>query len=342
MRPEVRRDEGLARLEEGIDLERRVRPGDARRYEHVGQGDVKGDLFRRDLLDEDDPFGRSERRRPGARLVMLGLDPADDEQDGRRSDPGEGVDEERDPLVGLEVPRVEDDLSSVRRDFRSLRGDRRGGGRIRLEVVEVDEVLEEDGLPAEAQPGDIIEEVAADDDDGLGIPQDEFLEALEGALQRPGLRETEVLELLGQARVHVVEMRDAEELPQKSADPGRLLVRKDEVGPVRDDPPQGGERQERVERGFDERRPDLDFPDAEKVRAAADRKAGKVHVLPDRVRGERHGVPEVGQGLEPEINADGGAARLEKRLGSEHQDLHAGALSRRGPGARRRRRGRPG
>ena len=36
-----------------------------------------------------------------------------------------------------------------------------------LEVVEIDEVLEEDGLPAETEPGDIIEEVAADDDDGL-------------------------------------------------------------------------------------------------------------------------------------------------------------------------------
>ena len=59
------------------------------------------------------------------------------------------------------------------------------------------------------------------------------------ALQRLRLGKIEVVELLGQARVHVVEMGDAEELAEERADPGRFLVGEDEVGAVLDDPPQG-------------------------------------------------------------------------------------------------------
>ena len=53
------------------------------------------------------------------------------------------------------------------------------------------------------------------------------------------------------------------------------------------------------------------------------RQVGDVHVPSDGIGDQIDLVPQFGQSLEPVVFAERGAARLEERLGREHQDAHS-------------------
>ena len=131
-----------------------------------------------------------------------------------------------------------------------------------------------------------------------------------------------VRELLRQARVHVVEMRDAQHGRQKHADEPSFFVRVDRVVALGERAPSRRQRHHRIERNLGERRPDLHTGDERRARAAEDAESGHRHIVAERVGDEVDVVTELGERADAVELAERCAAGLEKRLGRDHQQAH--------------------
>ena len=90
----------------------------------------------------------------------------------------------------------------------------------------------------------MILQVLADRDDDVGAVDGGILHLLKYPAEHTASREAEVRELLGQARMHVVEVRHAERARQQHADDASLFVRMHEVVllPARLPPGRDGEK----------------------------------------------------------------------------------------------------
>jgi hypothetical protein len=121
-------------------------------------------------------------------------------------------------------------------------------------------------------------------------------------------------------------MRCTGDFSEGSAEPARFLMGEYDVGAALGEFPDGPDEEAYIERKLDERRPDLDLPEAEKVGDPADREIFKFDIFAERIRHQVRSVPEVGEGLDPEIDADRSATGLEKRLGGQHEDFHGGLV----------------
>ena len=120
---------------------------------------------------------------------------------------GEGVEQQLDPLVGLEVAGVEDDRPGAEGQL-APQGVH-GLGRRRRPRVHERRVLDlEDGHLRRAGPHP-VRQAGADGHRGGGVPQRVALERLGQPEERPAGREAGVAELVGDRRVHVHDERDA-------------------------------------------------------------------------------------------------------------------------------------
>ena len=122
--------------------------------------------------------------------------------------------------------------------------------------------------------------------------------------------------------MHVVDVRDTQQRRQRGADQPSLFVGVDRVVAAGQHPAQHGERQQRVERNLGQRGPHVHPAHKRRPQAAEDAQSGQGHVCAERVGDEIDLVPERRQRADTMKLAEGSAARLEKRLGRDHQDAH--------------------
>ena len=123
--------------------------------------------------------------------------------------------------------------------------------------------------------------------------------------------------------MHVVQVRDAEQRRQHDADEAAFLVRVDRVVPAGERAAQRRERQQRIERQLGERGTDLHLADERRPQRSEHAQARHHDVLPERIGDEIDLVPEIGERADAVELAERRAARLEERLGRDHQDAHA-------------------
>ena len=155
------------------------------------------------------------------------------------------------------------------------------------------------------------------------------LHPAERRAQEPRAAEREVRQLLGQARVHVVEVRHADHPRQDDTDKTTFFVRVDEVVAVREHTTHCGERQHDVERDLRHGRTDSDVGHKWRAEASEDTQSRQRHVAAEWIGDEVNRMAEIQKRTDPVVLAERRPPRLEKRLGGKHQDFHA-----RGPGNR--------
>jgi hypothetical protein len=145
---------------------------------------------------------------------------------------------------------------------------------------------------------------------------------VEERAEHPRAAVLEVAQLLREARVHVVEVRDAQPLRQPHADQAHLLVRVDGVVAFAPRAAGDGDEHQTVEQDLGDRRADAHPGDEGGPPGPEDAEVGDVHVPADGISDQVDVVPQLGQGLEAVILAEGSAAGLEERLRRQHQDAH--------------------
>jgi hypothetical protein len=117
-------------------------------------------------------------------------------------------------------------------------------------------------------------------------------------------------------------VRHAPQLREHGADEAAFLVGVDRIVPAGERAPDRGQRQQRVERNLRERRPDLHVPYERRPQAAEDAQPRHRHGLAERIGHEVDLVAERGERADAMELAERRAARLEERLGRDHQDAH--------------------
>ncbi len=120
--------------------------------------------------------------------------------------------------------------------------------------------------------------------------------------------------------MHVVEVRHAQQRRKHDADDAALFVRMNRVVPRRQRPADRGEREQRVEHDLRARRTDPHAAKKRRLEAPKQSQPGHRHGLPERIRHEIHLVTELGERADTVELAERGAARLEERLGRDHQN----------------------
>ncbi len=143
----------------------------------------------------------------------------------------------------------------------------------------------------------------------------------ERAPQQPVSGEPEVRQLLGEARVHVVQVRDAEPSRQPDAEQPGLLVRMDRIVLPPPRLPERGHDQVAVEQDLGPGRPDGHARQPRRTAGPDDAQIRQRHVRTKRVRDEVHKMPQLYQRLDPVVLAEGRAAGLEEGLRRQHQYL---------------------
>ncbi len=316
MRGDAGRDERLARGEVREDLEGRVLALRARRGEDVRHREEGRQLGGRALPGEDRALAHSA----GAGFRLHAGDfrgRAAHQQKLDVGHEGEGVEQQLDPLVGLEVPGVEDDRPGAESQ---LAAELRDGLRWRrASRVHQRRILDlEDGHLRRTGPHP-VGQAGADGHRDDGVPQRVALEGLGHPEERPAGREARVAELVGDRRVHVHDERDTEEARERRDEVRRLLDRVDDIVAAEAQSPGGLEDEGHVEGHLGERRPGLHAPDREpqaaQVPDALDRRR-----LPPRERQQVHLVPERDQGPRHVQHGERRAPHLEERLGGEEED----------------------
>jgi hypothetical protein len=164
--------------------------------------------------------------------------------------------------------------------------------------------------------------VRADDDHHPRSADHEALHPREGAAQRARLTEREVRELLRQAGVHVVQVRDAEHARDQHADEAAFFVRVHGVVPIGERTPQGREREREIERDFRERRSNPDLVDEGRAQTPEHPEARQRDVPAEWIRHEIDCMAELEQRTDAMVLAERRAPGLEERLRRDHQDFH--------------------
>ena len=139
--------------------------------------------------------------------------------------------------------------------------------------------------------------------------------------------EREVRELLRQARVHVVEVRHPQQRGEHDADEPAFFVRVDGVVAPGEGAPERGQR--RAARRAGASRATARSSRGARTAAAAQRntrRPGIVDVLAERIGDEIDLMAERGQRADAMKLAERRAARLEERLGRDHQNAHGAVI----------------
>ena len=148
------------------------------------------------------------------------------------------------------------------------------------------------------------------------------LEPLNARHEQPRPAELEIRQLLRQARMHVVEMRDPQQPRQHDADGPALLVRVDVVVvPLAGR--RGGPSPRAAGRAGPSRATGRSARAARRAAASAMQpQARHRHVPSERVRHEIDRVAELDQRADTVVLAERRAPGLEERLRGNHQDAH--------------------
>ena len=225
---EIGGDDRPPRAQIRVDLERRIGAGDARRHQDVARLDEMRHLGRRSLPREDQRrAGLAGPRRQLRDLLGRAAHHQHGDVGHARLEPDARVEQQVQPLVLLERPGVEHHRLRRRQAPGRADGVATRPGR-RVDVAAHD-VLDQHGAVADAHLVHRVLQFLADRDDHLRAAHHVALGLLEPPAQRPRTREAEVPELLRQARVHVVQVRNAEAAPEPDAEHAHLLVRVDGV-----------------------------------------------------------------------------------------------------------------
>jgi hypothetical protein len=110
---------------------------------------------------------------------------------------------------------------------------------------------------------------------------------------------------------------------QQDADEPAFFVRVDRIVPLAERAPYRRHREENVERHLRERRADAHAIQERRTHRSEHTKSGHRHVLPERISDEIDRVTERCQRANAVKLAERRPARLEERLGRNHQDAHA-------------------
>jgi hypothetical protein len=151
---------------------------------------------------------------------------------------------------------------------------------------------------------------------------DEALQRAEDRFHHPRAAVGEIGELLRQARVHIVEMRQAQQTGQDDAEPAALFVRVHRVVLLGHRPAARGDRQRQVERQLLPRRPDADARHERRPGAAEDTKPRHRDVMAERIGHQIDGVTQLDERADAVVLAEGGAPGLEERLRRNHENAH--------------------
>ena len=122
--------------------------------------------------------------------------------------------------------------------------------------------------------------------------------------------------------MHVVQVRDAQQQGECRPDQAGLFMRVHRVVAARQRATKDAEREQRVERNLRQRRTHFHAPQERRPQAPEHAQSRQRDVLSKRIRDQIDLVPERGQRPEAMKLAEGSAARLEERLGRDHQDAH--------------------
>jgi hypothetical protein len=193
-------------------------------------------------------------------------------------------------------------------------------------------ILDEHGLLPGAERDHLVLQGLADRNDRARIGERLPLEALEDRKTPAPERVPEVRELLGQARVHVVQVRHPE-TPRDpgTEEPGLLVGMHDVVAPATRRP-QRGDQQQPVEQQLHDRWADADATHERQAGRADDPQVRQLDIRPDRIRDQVHLMPQINEGLDAVEFAEGRAPGLEKRLRRQHQDAkRTGSVGQCGP-----------
>jgi len=183
-------------------------------------------------------------------------------------------------------------------------------------------VLDQHGSRRRIDRADRVFERRTDDDDDARAADHE---ALDREKQAPGdsrAAEREIGQLLRQARVHIVQVRHAQRRGDHGADDAAFFVRVDRIVATGHGAPNRSQGQQGIERDLRERRTDLHAADQRRPQAAKHTQARHRHRLTEWIGDEIDLVPQRRQRADSMELAEGCAARLEERLGRDHQDAH--------------------
>ncbi len=214
--------QGAPRRQVGVDLERRVGPGQARRDHHVGQGQELRQLGDRPLSAEDAARGNSQSRGQGGHLRHLSRLAADEEELRLRRQ-RRRFHQQVDALVGLEVSRVEGDREGPQpeRCPHRLHSGRIDGHR----PIHQRWILDlEHARPRRARPH-ALTEAPTDGDDGGAVVQGVALQRVRRPEQWAAAGEAGFADLVRDGGVDVDHQRDAEEAGQRRRQVGGFLDR---------------------------------------------------------------------------------------------------------------------
>ena len=307
------------------------------RGEDVGHREEDGQLGGRALPGEDRALAHATG--PGLRLHARDVrGRAAHQQQLDVGHEGEGVEQQLDALVGLEVAGVEDDRPGAEGQL-APQGVHRLGRRRRPRVHERRVLDLEDGHLRRAGPH-AVRQARADGHRGGGVPQRVALERLGHPEERPAGREAGVAELVGDRRVHVHDERDPEQTGEGRDQVRRLLDRVDDVVAAEAQAPGGLGEEGHVEGHLGERRAGLHASDREPQAPQVPHALGRRR-LALRERQQVDLVAERGQRPRHVQHGERRAAHLEERLGGEEEDPHAGSRWRSTQAARAQKRSPP-
>ena len=231
------------------------------------------------------------------------------------------LDELRQSLVGFEASAVQDD-ARVRGDPQLL-PKRQGTGRIGRHRVTREAPLPHRGHRRD--PAHTLREASAADDIVRPGEQPPL-----GRIKRlPDRRHPErpaLLQLLGQARLHVVQQRDAVTPREHRRRERRLLECVNAGIPLATKEVSEGTDEADIEEQLLRREPDRHLRETEGVGRPQDPKPGKLDVLADRKSQEIHPVAQLAQRLQHLSQGDGGSPVLVERLRGHHEYPAPGAI----------------
>src|SRR5215471_10704411 len=126
--------------------------------------------------------------------------------------------------------------------------------------------------------------------------------------------------------MHVVDMRHAQERRQQNADEPGLFMRMDRVVAGSESAPDDGQCQQKIEWNLRERWPHPDTANKGRPPAAKQSKPVHRHVASERISDEIDLMPELSERSDAMELAERRAARLEERLGRNHQKAHGAMI----------------
>jgi hypothetical protein len=165
-------------------------------------------------------------------------------------------------------------------------------------------------------------QVRADHDRHARSPDCRPLEHLKHPAQHGRFAERKVLQLLRQARMHVIDVRNAQCGGNYHANRRAFLVRMDRIVAAAACAIEGRQCKREIQKDLGCRGADLHTRDERRSCRSEDAKSWQDHVLAEGVRDEVNSVAEIEKCADTVILAEWSTPRLEKRLGGDHQNVH--------------------